>query len=228
VNLRAWTPTVASSSVLPEVTLSTPDWLTDPQIESSLRAFSDILASTGVERGLIGPREVDRLWDRHILNCAVVTDAVPRGTHVIDIGSGAGLPGMVWAIVRPDITVTCLEPLLRRATFLSEAVEALGLDDRVFVPRGRAEEQRGRVSAPVTTARAVAPLGRLAGWALPLTEPGGALLALKGASAEEEITAAADELAALGVEDVTIEEFGRGIVDPPTRVIRVPQARRSQ
>ncbi len=187
----------------------------------SLLAYQELLATAGVERGLIGPREVDRLWERHILNCAVVAPLVPRGTSVIDIGSGAGLPGLVWAIIRADVRVTLLEPLLRRSVFLSEAVEQLGLTDRVEVVRGRAEDSSVQDQAPITTARAVAPLARLVRWALPLTQPGGELLALKGASAEAEIVEAASELKRWGGQDVEIMEFGHGIVDPPTRVVRV-------
>lgn len=201
-------------------------WRTDPAITQGLADYAQILGTTGVERGLIGPREADRLWERHILNCAVVVDAVPRGTQVLDIGAGAGLPGLVWALARPDITVICLEPLLRRATFLSETVQKLGLADRVEVMRGRAEDvaKSFGLACPVTTARAVAPLERLAGWALPLTAAGGELLALKGSSAESEITAAAGAIRAAGGDDVRVEEFGSGIVDPPTRVVRIRKA----
>ncbi len=198
-------------------------WLHDPQIEQGLRAYAQILATTGTQRGLIGPREVDRLWERHILNCAVVTEAVPRGTTVLDIGAGAGLPGMVWALARPDLKVICLEPLLRRATFLTETVDTLGLAERVRVVRGRAEDLTGDrdLVCAVSTARAVAPLERLVGWALPLTSPGGELLALKGSSAAEEVTAAREVITAAGGGEVRIEEFGSGIVDPPTRVVRI-------
>lgn len=200
-----------------------PSWLTDPQIEQGLRAYTEILATTGAERGLIGPREVDRLWERHILNCAVVESAVPRGTQVLDIGAGAGLPGLVWALARPDLQVICLEPLLRRATFLTETVEALNLTDRVRVVRGRAEDLAGdrELVSPVTTARAVAPLDRLVGWAMPLTTPGGELLALKGSSAAEEIDSARTAITAAGGGDPQLVEFGSGIVDPPTRVVRI-------
>lgn len=198
-------------------------WLSDPLIEGGLRAYAEILATTGIQRGLIGPREVERLWERHILNCAVVAQAVPRGTTVLDIGAGAGLPGLVWALARPDLTVVCLEPLLRRATFLTETVQALDLTDRVRVVRGRAEDLAGNpdIVCPVTTARAVAPLERLVGWALPLTSPNGELLALKGSSAAEEVSAASGVITAAGGGDVRIEEFGTGIVDPPTRVVRI-------
>jgi 16S rRNA (guanine527-N7)-methyltransferase len=140
-----------------------------------------------VERGIIGPREVPRIWGRHLLNCAVVAEPggpVPPGASVIDIGSGGGLPGLVWAICRSDLSVVLLEPLLRRTTFLAEAVDDLGLGN-VEVVRGRAEEYGG--FADIVTARAVAPLDRLVAWCLPLVRPGGALLALKGASVAEEI-----------------------------------------
>ena len=151
-----------------------------------LRRYQDILATTGLERGLIGPREVDRLWDRHIVNSAVVEECIPPGASVIDVGSGAGLPGIPLAIVRPDLQVTLLEPLLRRSVFLEEVVAELGLGDRVAVVRGRAED--GVVSAAdVVTARAVAPLERLIGWCWPLVRPGGSLVALKGERAAEEI-----------------------------------------
>lgn len=193
---------------------------------ADLHAYAELLASAGVERGLIGPREVDRLWDRHILNCAVVTDPelglVPDGASVTDVGSGAGLPGLVWALVRPDITVVMVEPLLRRSTFLSEAVEQLGLTDRVTVLRARAEElATSWPGSDVVTARAVAPLGKLAGWTLPLAKPGGALVALKGASAADEIQAATNEIRKLGGETPEIVLCGIGVIEPPTTVVKV-------
>lgn len=193
---------------------------------AALVRYAGLLATAGVERGLIGPREVPRLWDRHLLNCAVVTELVPADASVIDVGSGAGLPGLVWAIVRPDVSVTCLEPLQRRAAFLEEAVDALGLTDRVEVVRARAEDiVRGRgpvtsLRARVVTARAVAPLERLAGWTVPLLMPGGALLALKGQSAEEEVAAAASVLERLGIEHVDVVLCGQGVVKPATTVVR--------
>lgn len=195
-----------------------------------LTRYAEFLATAGVERGLIGPREVPRLWDRHVLNCAVVTPLVAAGAKVIDVGSGAGLPGVVWAIVREDITVTCLEPLQRRATFLEEAVTMLGLQDRVVVVRARAEDiVRGRgpvtsLRSSVVTARAVAPLERLAGWTVPLLSPGGTLLALKGQSAAEEVSLASATLERLGVVEVDIVECGLGVVDPPTIVVRARTA----
>ena len=141
--------------------------------------FADLLATDGVVRGLIGPREVPRLWDRHLLNCALLGLGDPRGRHRGDVGSGAGLPGLVLAIRRPDLRVTLVEPLLRRTTFLTEVVEQLALAN-VEVVRDRAEELHGHRSFDVVTSRAVAPLDRLARWSLPLVAPGGRMLAMKG------------------------------------------------
>jgi 16S rRNA (guanine527-N7)-methyltransferase len=155
--------------------------------------YVELLATVGVERGLIGPREAPRLWERHILNCLAVAGAVPSGTSVADLGSGAGLPGLVLALGRPDLTVTLVEPLQRRVTFLEEVVAELGLD-RVRTVRGRAEELHGRERFDIVTARALAPLSRLLGWAMPLVAGSGALLAMKGSSAGEEIAAAAAPL----------------------------------
>ncbi len=152
----------------------------DPVALQRLAVLGELLATHGVERGLLGPREVPRLWERHLLNCAVLEPLIPAdAAGLCDVGSGAGLPGLVLAALRPDLAVTVLEPLLRRTTFLTEAVDALGLT-RVEVLRGRAEDWAGRRTWPVVTARAVAPLDRLAGWCLPLLTPGGLLLALKG------------------------------------------------
>jgi 16S rRNA (guanine527-N7)-methyltransferase len=159
--------------------------------------YVELLATDGVERGLVGPRETPRLWDRHILNCLAVAAVIPAESTVVDLGSGAGLPGLVLAIGRPDLTVTVVEPLQRRITFLDEVVDALGLE-RVRTVRGRAEELHGREQFDIVTARALAPLSRLVGWAMPLVAPGGALLAMKGRSAADEIEAASRELRKLG------------------------------
>jgi 16S rRNA (guanine527-N7)-methyltransferase len=159
--------------------------------------YVDLLATAGVERGLIGPREAPKLWDRHVLNCLAIASLVPAEATVADLGSGAGLPGLVLAIGRSDLSVTLVEPLQRRVTFLEEVVEALGLS-RVRVVRGRAEELHGRERFDVVTARALAPLDRLLGWAMPLVAASGALLAMKGSSAAEEIAAAAGPLRELG------------------------------
>jgi 16S rRNA (guanine527-N7)-methyltransferase len=182
--------------------------------------YAAILAGAGVQRGLIGPREAPRLWDRHLLNCAVVGELIEPGTRVLDVGSGAGLPGIVLAVARPDLELTLLEPLARRATFLDEVVRELGLST-VTVVRGRAEEQASRLRFPVVTARAVAPLDRLARWCLPLLEPGGRLLALKGASAAEELGEHVTEVARLGGRDAAVLVCGTGVVEQPTTIVSV-------
>lgn len=187
-------------------------------------AFAELLAGPGVVRGLLGPREIPRIWDRHLLNCAVVAEAVPRNSRVVDIGSGAGLPGLVLAIVRPDIAVTLLEPLLRRTIFLSECAEALKLDN-VEVVRGRAEELARERVFDVATARAVAPLDRLLAWSMPLLCEGGELLAMKGEKAGEELAAASAQLHTLGARTAELVMVGRGMVDPPTTLIRVVAGR---
>jgi 16S rRNA (guanine527-N7)-methyltransferase len=153
------------------------------------------LVSSGVERGLIGPREAPRIWERHLLNCALVEGLVPPGAVVADIGSGAGLPGVVLAVARPDLTITLVEPLLRRVTWLEEVVRDLGLE-HVTVHRARAEDLAGRLTVDVITARAVAALPRLATWCLPLLRPGGRLLAIKGERAIEELESSRRELPA--------------------------------
>ncbi|GAB2734200.1 16S rRNA (guanine(527)-N(7))-methyltransferase RsmG [Streptomyces bullii] len=183
--------------------------------------YAELLAEAGVQRGLIGPREVPRLWERHLLNCAVLSEVVPEGVTVCDVGSGAGLPGIPLALVREDLKITLLEPLLRRTTFLTEVVELLGLD-HVTVVRGRAEEVMGKIPpVHVVTARAVAPLDRLAAWGIPLLRPYGEMLALKGDTAEEELKAAATALSKLGAVETSILHVGEGIVDPMSTVVRV-------
>jgi 16S rRNA (guanine527-N7)-methyltransferase len=190
-----------------------------PEAAEGLRAYAALLAGDGVVRGLIGPRETARLWSRHVANCAVLEELILEGSTVADIGSGAGLPGLPLALVRPDVHVVLVEPLLRRATFLSEAVEALGLTDRVEVLRGRGEEVS--LSVDVVTARAVAPLDRLAGWTLPLAKVGGILLALKGEGAAEEVVASQQALEKVGGGNAEVLTCGAGVVDPPTTVVRV-------
>lgn len=183
--------------------------------------YAELLAEAGVQRGLIGPREVPRLWERHLLNCAVLSEVVPEGVTVCDVGSGAGLPGIPLALVREDLRITLLEPLLRRTTFLTEVVELLGLD-HVTVVRGRAEEVMGKIPpVHVVTARAVAPLDRLATWGIPLLRPYGEMLALKGDAAEEELKAAATALSKLGAVETSILHVGDGVVDPLSTVVRV-------
>ena len=189
--------------------------------------YADLLAHDGVVRGLIGPRETPRLWDRHLLNCAVLGEVVPAEATVCDIGSGAGLPGLVLAIARPDLQVTLVEPLLRRSSFLSEVVAGLRLAN-VEVVRARAEEVHGRREFDVVTSRAVAPLDRLARWSMPLVRQGGHLVAMKGSRAEGEVAAAASTLRKLGAGEVEVLSLGTGLVDPPTTVVRVEGTRPSR
>lgn len=194
-------------------------------------AYAELLATDGVLRGLIGPRETPRLWERHLLNCAVVAERIPEGARVIDVGSGAGLPGLVLAIARPDLTVTLVEPLARRTAFLIEAVQRLGLTRDVRVFRGRAEEaaagsrDREPLSADIVTARAVAPLDRLASWCLPLVAPGGRLVALKGASAADEITEHTEAVIRLGGGTPELHRCGEGVIEPPATVVEVVRER---
>jgi len=185
--------------------------------------YAELLAMEGVVRGLIGPREAPRLWDRHLLNSAVLQDAIPASASVCDIGTGAGLPGVVLAIARPDLHVTLVEPLLRRTTFLEEVVSDLGLE-RVAVVRGRADDLHGEATFDVVTSRAVAPLERLLGWSMPLVAPEGALVAMKGRSAGEEIEKARSFLSTWRCADPEVIELGVGVASPPTTVVRVSWA----
>lgn len=198
-----------------------------PRLEVA-SAYARILADAGIERGLIGPREVPRLWQRHILNSAVVAELIDSGSIVADVGSGAGLPGIPLAIARPDIHVVLIEPLLRRSDFLTEVVSELELG-HVGVWRARAEEIRESPEFDVVTARAVAPMARLASWTLPLVRPGGRLLALKGQSVSEELSESAASLAKMGAVSWRVEEVGRGSIDPVARiaVVEAGRARKS-
>lgn len=189
--------------------------------------YCELLAGDGVVRGLIGPREAPRLWDRHLLNCGVLADAIAEGLDVCDIGSGAGLPGIVLAIARPDLQVTLVEPLLRRTTFLDEVVADLSLDN-VEVVRARAEELHGSREFSIVTSRAVAPLDRLLAWSMPLVRKGGALVAMKGSSAREEVEAAAVALRRHGAGAVSVSTYGSGVIDPQATVVRVEATQPSQ
>jgi 16S rRNA (guanine527-N7)-methyltransferase len=184
--------------------------------------FVALLTEHGVRRGLIGPREVDRLWDRHVLNSAVVAGLIAKSATVTDVGSGAGLPGVALVIARPDLRVTLLEPMARRVDWLIEVVETLGIDARVV--RGRAEERATRELvglADVVTARAVAPLAKLAGWCLPLVAPGGWLMALKGESANEELARDADPVRRAGGIEQSVVTCGADLLPVPTTVVLV-------
>ena len=181
--------------------------------------FAGILATRGVDHGLVGPREVPRLWDRHLINCALLAQAVPDGARVVDVGSGAGLPGIVLAIVRPDLHVDLVEPLERRVRWLDAAVDELGLD-RVRVHRGKAEAFWDELSGDVVTARAVARLGELTRWCLPLVPIGGVMLAMKGASVAREMDEDRHEMLAAGAADIELVTLGEDLVEVPTRVVR--------
>jgi 16S rRNA (guanine527-N7)-methyltransferase len=187
--------------------------------------YAGWLAGAGIERGLLGPREVPRLWERHLLNCAALGELVPPGSRVADIGSGAGLPGLVLAIARPDLRVTLVEPLLRRTTFLEEVVADLDLSSRVEVLRNRAEELHGTRRFDVVTSRAVANLGTLLTWSLPLTEDDGMVVALKGRRAPEEIEAATKTLRRLGCAAPEVVVVEKDWLSSPVTAVRVEGGR---
>jgi 16S rRNA (guanine527-N7)-methyltransferase len=190
------------------------------------RRYADLLATEGVVRGLIGPREAPRIWDRHLLNCAAVAEIMPNRASVVDVGSGAGLPGLALAVARPDLVVVLVDSLARRTTFLAEAVAALDLAGQVSVVRGRAEELAAELApADVVTARAVAPLDRLAAWCLPLTAAGGRLLAIKGVGAAEEAAAHRAAIARLGGGTPTVRLCGVGLLEEPTTVVEIVRER---
>jgi 16S rRNA (guanine527-N7)-methyltransferase len=180
--------------------------------------YAGLLAGQGVERGIIGPSEAGRIWERHLLNCAAVADLVPARCLLADLGSGAGLPGIVLALLRPECDVLLVESMARRAAFLEECVTALGLA-RVRVIRGRAEDLAGTIRADIVTARAVAPLSRLAGWAVGLCRPGGTVLAMKGAGAAAEVHRDGPALRHLGVTDLAVLQVGSEDIDPPATVV---------
>ncbi len=188
-----------------------------------VQRYAELLATEGVVRGLIGPREAPRLWDRHLLNCAVLGELLPRGATVCDIGSGAGLPGLVLAIARPDLALTLVEPLLRRTTFLEEVCAELELAN-VEVLRGKADLLHGQRSFEVVTSRAVAPLDRLLGWSMPLVAPTGALVAMKGSSIREEIDAAVPVLRSLGCAPAEVLVLGEELLESTTIAVRVAWA----
>jgi 16S rRNA (guanine527-N7)-methyltransferase len=195
--------------------------------------YADLLVGPGVERGLLGPREVERIWERHILNSVVVGELIGPGARVVDIGSGAGLPGLPLAIARPDLAVTLVEPLLRRADFLAEAVGTLRLP--VHVVRGRAEEAAVRTQcagADFVVSRAVADLEKLTRWGLPLLRPGGRMLAIKGERAAAEVAESRGQMAALGATAVEVVRCGVGRLSAPATVVvairgeRLPASRK--
>lgn len=191
--------------------------------------YAEMLATDGVERGLIGPREADRLWDRHLLNCAAVGELIESDTRGADVGSGAGLPGIPLAIARPDLDLTLVEPMLRRTVFLEAVIDELGLTT-VRVLRHRAEEPVVRAEAEFdfVTSRAVAPLDKLTRWTAPLLRPGGMMLALKGDRAEAEIVEHRQLMASLGVVDAEVMRCGGEYLDPPATVVVARRAAESK
>lgn len=182
--------------------------------------YVQILADAGVERGLIGPRETQRLWDRHVLNSAALAELLDPSEQIADIGSGAGLPGIPLALARPDVRVILIEPLLRRSDFLREVVDDLAVD--VVVVRGRAEEDavRQRVGEmDAVVSRAVASLEKLARWSVPLLRMGGRMLALKGQRAADEIAEHRRVMESLGAVDARVVTCGGAYLDPPATVV---------
>lgn len=169
---------------------------------------------------MIGPREADRVWQRHLLNCAALEELIAPDSDVLDLGSGAGLPGIPLAIARPDLWVTMVDPMERRVAYLEEVIAQLELPN-VEVVRARAEEVTPVGKADVVTSRAVAPLSKLAQWCLPLARPGGEMLAIKGASAEEEAAAHAGRIPRRLGSRPEVVRCGGEYLDTPTTVIRV-------
>ncbi|MCD4849869.1 16S rRNA (guanine(527)-N(7))-methyltransferase RsmG [Arthrobacter sp. AK01] len=184
------------------------------------KRYVEHLATSGTERGLIGPREIPRLWSRHVLNCAVIESAIAMDSHVADVGSGAGLPGLCLAIARPDLELTLIEPLERRVIWLQEVVDDLGLDN-VTIMRTRAELAVGMVDADVVTARAVSALSNLAGLTIPLLNGRGEVVAIKGRSAAEEIEKAKKVIRKLGGVETSVVVCGQELLEEPTTVVRI-------
>lgn len=191
---------------------------------AAVAEFHEMLVKHGEERGLIGPRELDRLWTRHLLNSAAVVPFLPGSGSIVDLGSGAGLPGIVVAAMLPEVQVVLIEPMERRCTWLSEVIERLGLEN-AEVRRGRAEEFHGAFEADAVTARAVAALDKLGRWAFPLLERGGVLVALKGRSAADEIESATKVLRRYGATDAEVLAAGTLPGVPTTTVVRATRTR---
>jgi 16S rRNA (guanine527-N7)-methyltransferase len=191
--------------------------------------YAALLAADATVRGLIGPREAGRLWDRHLLNSAILCDLIPAGARVVDVGTGAGLPGLAMAVRRPDLRLDLVEPLQRRVAFLESAVAELGLGASVRVIRGRAEERevvRAVGNSDWVVARAVAPLDRLVRWCLPLLSKRGRLLALKGDSAQDEVARSTPAMRRYGAGQIDVEQIGTAVLEVPTWVVVVRRADR--
>jgi 16S rRNA (guanine527-N7)-methyltransferase len=196
------------------------------RLPSALR-YAAWLAGEGTARGLIGPRERDRLWQRHLLNSAVVGELIPTESRVVDVGAGAGLPGIPLALSRPDLRIDLVEPMQRRVTFLAEVVDDLELASRVRLVHGRAEDAAVVAAVGDTSyvvARAVAPLDRLVRWCFPLLSPRGRLLALKGETAESEVERHRAALRRYGAASIEVERVGSAVLLEPTRVVVVSRA----
>lgn len=219
---------------MPEPTPAPTEKVEIPQLTGSMRSaaeeifgdrlplaerFVEHLATTGIEWGLLGPREVPRLWERHVLNCAVVGDLLPEGALVADVGSGAGLPGLALALARPDCAFILIEPLERRVAWLDMVVEDLGLD-RVDVIRGRSEQVAGNLDVDVVTARAVSALKTLIPLTVPLVKGEGELIAIKGRSAADEISTASKVIKKFRLSTPTVETVGGDLLEEPTTVVR--------
>jgi 16S rRNA (guanine527-N7)-methyltransferase len=190
--------------------------------------YAELLASVAVERGLVGPHEADRVWERHILNSAAVAELLSAGERIVDIGSGAGLPGIPLAIARPDLRVVLVEPMLRRAEFLEAVIAELGVT--VAVARGRAEEPAVRdrcAGMDAAVSRAVAALDKLTRWCLPLLRPGGRMVAIKGESAGDEVNRYRRVMNSLGARDVRVVTCGANYLRPPATVVVARRARRT-
>jgi 16S rRNA (guanine527-N7)-methyltransferase len=220
---RAHSPEPSDAAVsLPEAAAA----IFGPRLEIAHR-YAELLATAGVERGLLGPREVDRVWERHLLNSAAVGELLEHGERVVDIGSGAGLPGIPLAIARPDLDITLLEPMLRRSEFLKEAVAELGLT--VEVARGRAEESWVRErfgERDSAVSRAVAALDKLTKWSMPLLRPGGRMIAIKGERAPDEVREHRRVMAAAGIVDVRVLACGAKYLRPPATVVLAQRGER--
>ena len=196
-----------------------------PRLDIAQR-YAELLGTSGVERGLLGPREVDRVWDRHLMNSAAVAELLEHGERVVDIGSGAGLPGIPLAIARPDLEVALLEPLLRRSEFLKEVVAELGLS--VEVVRGRAEESWVRErfgERDVAVSRAVAALDKLTKWSMPLLKQDGQMVAIKGARAPDEVREHRRVMEASGATDVRVVTCGADYLEQPATAVVARRAR---
>jgi 16S rRNA (guanine527-N7)-methyltransferase len=188
-----------------------------PSLATAVR-YAELLAGPGVERGVIGPAEAGRIWSRHLLNCGATASLMPSSGMLVDVGSGAGLPGIVLAILIPELQVILLEPMARRVEFLEMCVAELELSNAAVL-RGRAEDLAGQLSADVVTARAVAPLEKLAGLCASLARPGGRVVAIKGASAGEELARARPALKGLGAGEAQVVQVGSGEGDATATVV---------